>query len=170
MFVPERVERWFQPAASPTMGSHWRLPDWQCEARPPQAIGRRATLREVAAAGDAITVWCNNRACGYWREHGRQYRAVLWAADLATMPSDKRSELGGASAVHNWTSYSVLRLPQAVGKPQLPEPWGSDDKSESPLTECRRLRTLSAAVKASTMNAIAMTPIPIASLRRLSNP
>jgi hypothetical protein len=43
----------------------------------------RATLGSAAAAGDQITVWCNNRACGYWRKHGAQYRAVLTVADLA---------------------------------------------------------------------------------------
>jgi hypothetical protein len=42
----------------------------------------RATLGSAAAAGNAITVWCNNRACGYELEHGRPYRAVLTAADL----------------------------------------------------------------------------------------
>jgi hypothetical protein len=40
----------------------------------------RATLGNAAADGDPITVWCNNRACGYWLEHGKQYRAVLTAA------------------------------------------------------------------------------------------
>jgi hypothetical protein len=43
----------------------------------------RATLGNAAADGDPVTVWCNNRACGYWLQHGRQYRAVLTAADLA---------------------------------------------------------------------------------------
>ena len=43
----------------------------------------RATLGSAAADGDPITVWCNNPACGYALEHGRQYRAVLTAADLA---------------------------------------------------------------------------------------
>jgi hypothetical protein len=42
----------------------------------------KATLGDAVAAGDPITVWCNNRACGYWLEHGRQYRAVLTPADL----------------------------------------------------------------------------------------
>jgi hypothetical protein len=41
------------------------------------------TLGEAAERGDPIVAWCNNRACGYWLEHGRQYRAVLSAADLA---------------------------------------------------------------------------------------
>jgi hypothetical protein len=42
-----------------------------------------ATLGEAAERGDPIAIWCNNKACGYWQEHGRQYRAVLSAADLA---------------------------------------------------------------------------------------
>ena len=42
-----------------------------------------ATLGSAVGAGDPIAVWCNNPACGYWREHGAQYRAVLTAADLA---------------------------------------------------------------------------------------
>jgi hypothetical protein len=54
----------------------------QCEAHLPTGV--RATLGNVAAGGDGITVWCKNPVCGYWREHGRQYRAVLTAADLAT--------------------------------------------------------------------------------------
>jgi hypothetical protein len=41
-------------------------------------------LGDAAVAGDAITIWCNNRACGNWREHGRHYRTVLLPADLAT--------------------------------------------------------------------------------------
>jgi len=41
-----------------------------------------ATLGDAVAAGDAVTVWCNNRACGYWLQRGKQYRAVLTAADL----------------------------------------------------------------------------------------
>jgi hypothetical protein len=41
------------------------------------------TLGEAAERGDPIVVWCNNKACGYWREHWRQYLAVLAAADLA---------------------------------------------------------------------------------------
>jgi hypothetical protein len=41
------------------------------------------TLGEAVERGDPIAVWCNNRACGYWLEHGRQYRAVLSAADLS---------------------------------------------------------------------------------------
>lgn len=40
-------------------------------------------LGSVARLGDAITVWCNNRACRHSREHGHQYRAVLSAIDLA---------------------------------------------------------------------------------------
>jgi hypothetical protein len=54
--------------------------------RPPpdkHATWRRLTVGEAAERGDPIAVWCNNRACGYWLEHGRQYRAVLTAADLA---------------------------------------------------------------------------------------
>jgi hypothetical protein len=42
----------------------------------------RATLGD-AARGDQITVWCNNRTCCYWLQHGKQYRAILTAADLA---------------------------------------------------------------------------------------
>jgi hypothetical protein len=42
----------------------------------------RATLGGAVAAGDPITVWCNNRGCGYWREHGQQYSALLSLADL----------------------------------------------------------------------------------------
>jgi hypothetical protein len=53
------------------------------DRKPPPRDWRKATLGDAAAAGDPITVWCNKRACGYWREHGRQYRAVLFAADLA---------------------------------------------------------------------------------------
>jgi hypothetical protein len=48
-----------------------------------RVIWRRMTLGEAAERGDPIVVWCNNRACGYWLEHGQQYRAVLSAADLA---------------------------------------------------------------------------------------
>jgi hypothetical protein len=44
---------------------------------------KMATLGDAVAAGDPIAVWCNNRACGYWLEHGRQHHAVLTAADLA---------------------------------------------------------------------------------------
>jgi len=53
-------------------------------ADPPnkRATWRRLTLGEAAESGEPIVVWCNNRACGYWLEHGRQYRAVLSAADL----------------------------------------------------------------------------------------
>jgi len=43
----------------------------------------RATLGSAARDGNAITVWRNNRACGYELEHGRPYRAVLSPADLA---------------------------------------------------------------------------------------
>jgi hypothetical protein len=43
---------------------------------------RKATLGDAARDGDPITVWCNNRACSYWLEHGRQYRAILTPADL----------------------------------------------------------------------------------------
>jgi hypothetical protein len=43
----------------------------------------KATLGSAAAAGDPITLWCNNLACGYALEHGKQYRAVITAADLA---------------------------------------------------------------------------------------
>jgi hypothetical protein len=42
-----------------------------------------ATLGSAAVDGDPITVWCNNRTCGYWLQQGGQYRAVLTAADLA---------------------------------------------------------------------------------------
>ena len=42
----------------------------------------RQTLGGAAAGGDPVTVWCNNRACGFWLQHGRQYRAVLTPADL----------------------------------------------------------------------------------------
>lgn len=41
-------------------------------------------LGDIAAGGNPITVWCNNPVCDYWLEHGRQYRAVLSSADLAT--------------------------------------------------------------------------------------
>jgi hypothetical protein len=44
----------------------------------------RATLGSAVADGDPVTAWCNNRTCGYLLEHGRQYRAVLTAADLAS--------------------------------------------------------------------------------------
>ena len=47
-------------------------------------------LGDAAAAGDAITIWCNNRACGCWREHGRQYRRPL-ARRSRDMPSDMAS-------------------------------------------------------------------------------
>lgn len=40
------------------------------------------TRGDAAAAGDAITVWRKQRACGNWLHHGRQYRTVLSAADL----------------------------------------------------------------------------------------
>ena len=43
----------------------------------------RATLGSAAAAGDPITMWCNDRACAYLLEHGAQYRAVLTPSDLA---------------------------------------------------------------------------------------
>src|SRR4029077_17684308 len=46
-------------------------------------LWRRATLGDAARDGDPITVWCNNRACSYWLEHGRQYRATLTPGDLA---------------------------------------------------------------------------------------
>jgi hypothetical protein len=55
-------------------------------ADPPQdkrATWRRMTLGEAAELGNPIAVWCNSRTCGYWLEHGRQYRATLTAADLA---------------------------------------------------------------------------------------
>lgn len=42
-----------------------------------------ATLGYAARTGDAITVWCNYRGCGFWLEHGNPYRAVLTVADLA---------------------------------------------------------------------------------------
>jgi hypothetical protein len=48
-----------------------------------RATWRRLTLGEAAELGNPIVVWCNDKACGYWLEHGRQYRAVLTAADLA---------------------------------------------------------------------------------------
>jgi hypothetical protein len=48
-----------------------------------RAPWRRLTLGEAAESGEPIVVWCNNKACGYWLEHGRQYRATLTAADLA---------------------------------------------------------------------------------------
>jgi hypothetical protein len=54
------------------------------DRKPPPPDWRRVTLGDAAAAGAPITVWRNNRACGYWQEHGRQYRAVLSPADLAT--------------------------------------------------------------------------------------
>jgi hypothetical protein len=41
------------------------------------------TLGEAVERGDPIAVWCNNKVYGYWREHERQYRAVLTATDLA---------------------------------------------------------------------------------------
>jgi hypothetical protein len=53
------------------------------DRKPPPPDWRRATLGDAATAGDPITVWCNNRACGSWQEHGRQYRAVLSPTDLA---------------------------------------------------------------------------------------
>jgi hypothetical protein len=43
----------------------------------------RATLGSAARGGNSITVWCNNRACGYELEHGKPYRAVLTVVDLA---------------------------------------------------------------------------------------
>jgi hypothetical protein len=43
----------------------------------------KATLGSAVAAGDPITVWCNNRVCGYQREHGSPYRTVLTVSDLA---------------------------------------------------------------------------------------
>ena len=42
-----------------------------------------ATLGSAASAGDPITVWCNNRACGYWRQHGHSTAPFFTAADLA---------------------------------------------------------------------------------------
>jgi hypothetical protein len=42
----------------------------------------KATLGSAVRSGDPITIWCNNRACGYWLAHGKQYRAVLSLADL----------------------------------------------------------------------------------------
>jgi hypothetical protein len=53
------------------------------DRKPPRPDWRRAALGNAAAAGNPITVWCNNRACGYWLEHGHQYRTVLSPADLA---------------------------------------------------------------------------------------
>src|SRR5215467_2020928 len=43
---------------------------------------RRATLGDAIAQGDPVSVWCNNRACGYWLEHGQQYRVTLTLPDL----------------------------------------------------------------------------------------
>jgi hypothetical protein len=43
----------------------------------------RATLGDAVRVGDPIMVWCNNRACDYWQEHGNPYRAVVTAIDLA---------------------------------------------------------------------------------------
>jgi hypothetical protein len=48
-----------------------------------RATWRRMTLGEAAESGDLIAVWRNNKACGWWLEHGQQYRATLTAADLA---------------------------------------------------------------------------------------
>jgi hypothetical protein len=54
----------------------------------------RATLGTAVAAGDPVTVYCNNYACRYRLEHGRQYRAVLSAtgATLSSpqVPADDR--------------------------------------------------------------------------------
>jgi hypothetical protein len=48
---------------------------------------KRATLGDAVAAGHAITVWCDNRGCGYWQKHGQQYRVVLptWPAMQSAM-------------------------------------------------------------------------------------
>jgi hypothetical protein len=43
----------------------------------------KATLGRHAARGDPILLWCNDPACSYRLEHGKPYRAVLTAADLA---------------------------------------------------------------------------------------
>lgn len=43
----------------------------------------RATLGDVARAGDPIVIWCNNYACAYRLQRGAQYRAHLTPADLA---------------------------------------------------------------------------------------
>jgi hypothetical protein len=51
-----------------------------------------ATLASVVAAGDPIIVWCNNRACAYWHEHGQQYRVDLTVTDLAAYAE----KLGGS--------------------------------------------------------------------------
>lgn len=45
----------------------------------------RATLGSLARAGNPITIWCNNYACGYRLAQGRQYRAVLSVADLEAL-------------------------------------------------------------------------------------
>jgi hypothetical protein len=49
----------------------------------PRSTWQQMTLGETAERGDPIIVWCNNKACGCAREHGRQYRAALSVADLA---------------------------------------------------------------------------------------
>jgi hypothetical protein len=49
---------------------------------PASCIGQKKMGRR-AAAGDPITVWCDNRACSYVLEHGGPYRAVLSPSDLA---------------------------------------------------------------------------------------
>lgn len=51
----------------------------------------RATLGDAVRRGDSISVWCNNRACPYWRAHGDQYRTTLTVADLAAF-ADKYGE------------------------------------------------------------------------------
>jgi hypothetical protein len=43
----------------------------------------RQTLGGAAAVGNPIGVWCASATCIYRLEHGRPYRVVLTAADLA---------------------------------------------------------------------------------------
>jgi hypothetical protein len=50
--------------------------------------------------GDPITVWCNNRACGYWLETRRQYCIVLSVTDrrarsVAGLPNIAWPSAGG---------------------------------------------------------------------------
>jgi hypothetical protein len=45
----------------------------------------KATLGGLARAGHPIAIWCNDRVCPYWIEHGQQYRTVLSVADLVAL-------------------------------------------------------------------------------------